>query len=112
MEKPLVDKKYLLKLLEFIRNNSDWEEQLSNAPYHIKTKRSDGYIILSYGIEADYNMEIVRECRGIILDETDGYQPVCVPFFKFGNYGESYADDIDWNTTKVQEKIDGSLIKI
>jgi len=102
----------MLKLLVFIRDNMDWEEQLSNAPYHIKMKRSDGFIILSYGIEADFNIDVVRECRGIILDETEGYQPVCVPFYKFGNYGEPYADDIDWSTAKVQEKIDGSLIKV
>jgi RNA ligase len=68
--------------------------------------------MFSYGIEADFRIEVVRECRGIILDETDGYQPVCVPFFKFGNDGESYADDIDWTTARVQEKIDGSLIKV
>ena len=102
----------MLKLLELIQNNKDWEERLSNAPYHIQIKRSDGYMILSYRIEADFNRDVVRECRGIILDETNGYQPVCVPFFKFGNYGEPYADDIDWNTAKVQEKIDGSLIKL
>jgi len=90
----------------------DWEEQLSNAPYYIKSKRSDGYIILSYGTESDFNVEIVRECRGIILDETDDFRPVCVPFFKFGNYGEPYADDIDWKTARVQEKIDGSIIKV
>ena len=85
----------MLKLLEFIREHTDWEERLSNDPCHIKMKRSDGFIILTYGIEADFRMDVVRECRGIILDETDGYKPVCVPFFKFGNYGEPYADDID-----------------
>jgi len=39
-------------------------------------------------------------------------ESVCVPFYKFGNYGESYADNIDWATAKVEEKIDGSLIKV
>ena len=102
----------MLKLSEFIKDNTDWEERLSNAPYHIKTKRADGLIMFSYGIEADFRIDVVRECRGIILDETDNYNPVCVPFFKFGNYGEPYADDIDWNTARVQEKIDGSLIKV
>jgi len=102
----------MLKLLEFIQNNADWEERLSNAPYHIRMKRSDGFMIFSYGAEADFNIDVVKECRGIILDETNDYQPVCVPFFKFGNYGETYADDIDWSTAKVQEKIDGSLIKV
>jgi len=102
----------MLKLLDFIHRNTDWEEQLSNAPYHINIKRSDGFILLSYGMDSDFCIDVVRECRGIILDETDNYRPVCVPFFKFGNYGESYADNIDWNTARVQEKIDGSLIKI
>ena len=102
----------MLKLLNFINEHTDWEEKLSNDPYCIKIKRSEGLIILSYEIGADFNIDIVRECRGIILDETDGYKPVCVPFFKFGNYGESYTDDIDWKTARVQEKIDGSLIKV
>jgi hypothetical protein len=102
----------VLKLLEFIRKNIDWEEQLSKEPYRIRIKRSDGFIIFSYWIDADFNIDVIRECRGIILDETDGYTPVCVPFFKFGNYGDTYADDIDWSTARVQEKIDGSLIKV
>ena len=102
----------MLKLLDFINGNTDWEEQLSRAPYHIRIKRLDDLIMFSYGIEADFRIDVVRECRGIILDEADGYKPVCIPFFKFGNYGEPYADDIDWKTARVQEKIDGSLIKV
>ena len=102
----------MLKLLEFIQKNPDWEEQLSNEPYLIKIKRSEGYIMFYYAVEADFHLDVVKECRGIILDETDGYKPVCVPFFKFGNYEDSYADDIDWSTARVQEKIDGSLIKL
>ena len=104
--------KSMLKLLDFIRDNNDWEERLSDAPYLIRIKRSEGFIMFCYEVNADFHIDIVRECRGIILDETDGYKPVCVPFFKFGNYGEPYADDIDWTTAKVQEKIDGSLIKV
>jgi len=102
----------VLKLLDFIRENADWEEQLSNAPYHVRVKRSEGFIIFCYNMDADFCIDIVRECRGIILDETDNYKPVCVPFFKFGNYGDPFADDIDWKTARVQEKIDGSLIKL
>ena len=102
----------MLKLLEFIQENSNWEELLPKAPYRIKIKRSDGFILFYYEMKADFCIDIVRECRGIILDETDGYKPVCVPFFKFGNYGEPYADEIDWKTARVQEKIDGSLIKV
>jgi len=107
----------MLKLLEFIKTHPDWEERLSMPPYCIITKRKDGYVLFKYtqrGLDytSDFNLEIVRECRGIILNESDNYKPVCVPFFKFGNYGEPYADEIDWQSAQVVEKIDGSLIKV
>jgi hypothetical protein len=37
---------------------------------------------------------------------------VCRGFDKFFNYGEGNAATIDWSTAQVQEKIDGSLIKV
>ena len=102
-----------LELLKFIHQNPDWENRLADSPYHIKTKRDAPFLLLKYDqIRSDFNVPLVRECRGIIFDESDGYTPVCVPFFKFGNIGESYVPDIDWATAQVQEKIDGSLIKL
>lgn len=101
-----------LLLLDFIKAHSDWEELLVEKPYCLKIKRDNGYIIFSYNqIESDFYNPIVRECRGIILDETT-YTPVCVPFFKFGNYGEGYVPNIDWQSARTQEKVDGSLIKL
>ena len=101
----------MLKLLDFINKNSDWEEKLSRE-YDIKIRRNEGLVIFCYTMSADFCIDIVRECRGIILDETDNFKPVCVPFFKFANYGEPYADKIDWKSARVQEKIDGSLMKL
>lgn len=34
-----------------------------------------------------------------------------MPFYIFRNYEEEIADTIDWSTARVQEKVDGSLIK-
>ena len=62
-------------------------------------------------VDSDFYNPIVKECRGLIL-EADTYKPLCVPFFKFGNYGEGYVDTIDWSSARVQEKVDGSLIKL
>ena len=102
-----------LTLLDFIHQNPDWETKLAGAPYYVKAKRDKNYILLKYDqIRSDFNETLVRECRGIILDESKGYTPVCVPFFKFGNIGESYVPDIDWPTARIQEKVDGSLIKV
>ncbi|MDR1158299.1 MAG: hypothetical protein LBK75_08390 [Oscillospiraceae bacterium] len=72
---------------------------------YVKTKRDGGFVLLRYDqIRSDFMQPLVRECRGVILDESDEYRPVCVPFFKFGNYGESYVPDIDWSSAVVQEE--------
>ena len=84
---------------------------MANAPYCVTIKDDGDFTLLKYSqTDSDFNNEIVRECRGLIIDKN--LNPVCIPFFKFANYGEPYADDIDWATAKVEEKIDGSLIKV
>ena len=101
----------ILKIIEFIKNNENWREILAESPYCITIKDDEEFTLLKYSqIESDFNDEMVRECRGLIIDQN--FKPVCVPFYKFGNYGEPYADNIDWSTAKVEEKIDGSLIKV
>jgi len=117
----------MLKVLDLINSNLEndrWKEILSAKPYCIKIKEgsdpSNPHCILNYDqIESSFMEEIVRECRGLIIrqyyTDDDGkfiYRPVCVPFFKFGNYGEGYCPEINWRTAKVYEKLDGSLIKL
>ena len=105
----------MLKVLEFIKAHKNWEELLSQAPYFIKVSRDEMFgkrlVMLKYNqLDSDFNEEIVRECRGLILDE-DSLEPISVPFFKFGNYGESYCPEIDWESAVILEKRDGSIIK-
>ena len=106
-----------MKVLEFIRNNPDWETILASAPYYIKATWDGDYVLLKYSqLESDFNNEIVRECRGCIFyipsKDVEWADIVCYPFEKFGNYGESYVPEIDWSTASVLEKVDGSLIKV
>lgn len=103
-----------MRILDFLNSNSDWESILSQEPYHIDIARDGEYIILKYSqIKSDFNNSLVRQCRGSIFKQVDGkFECVCMPFYKFGNYGESYADNIDWSTASVLEKLDGSLIKL
>ena len=105
-----------LAVQQFIEQHSDWEKLLQEKPYCMTISRDKMFgrnlVMLKYSqIDSDFKNEIVRECRGLILDE-DTFEPVCVPFFKFGNYGESYCPEIDWKSCWVGEKLDGSLIKI
>jgi len=103
----------MLQLLDFIsRHPNDWRELLAQPPYCIAVKDDEIYTILSYSqFNSDFTEEIVRECRGLII-RNDTYLPVCIPFFKFGNFGEPYCPKIDWQSARVQEKVDGSIIKI
>lgn len=101
-----------MKIQEFIKQNANWEQILAEKPYCLKIKKDDEYTLLSYDqIKSDFYNEIVRECRGIIL-ENKTLEPVCIPFYKFGNYGEGYVPNIDWSSARTQEKVDGSLIKV
>lgn len=104
-----------LNLQWFIEQHSDWENLLGEAPYYIKVSRETMFgrrlVMFKYSqFDSDFMNPLVRECRGLILDE-DTLKPVSVPFFKFGNYGEPYCPEIDWKTARVGEKLDGSLIK-
>ena len=103
---------YKLELRDFILSHDNWEELLTADPYNLKISCDDGYIMFKYNqVASDFSIPLVREARGIIFREND-LECVCHAFNKFGNYGESYCPDIDWGTASVQEKVDGSLIKI
>lgn len=102
----------MLKIINFIHEHDNWEELLSSPPYFLSIKRKDTLILFKYSqIDSDFSLEIVKEARGLILEDKT-WNIVCYPFKKFFNYGESYADEIDWETAKVTSKEDGSLIKI
>jgi len=97
----------------FCARHEDWEQVLVEEPYYIKIKEDGPYVMFSYDqIRSDFSYTIVREARGIIFRKGEWETPVCWAFNKFGNYGESYVPEIDWATSFVTEKIDGSLIKI
>ncbi len=101
----------MLKVIEFIKSHSNWRDILTNTPYCLRIIDEGEFTILKFTYNgSDFNNDIVRECRGIIIDSN--LNPVCIPFFKFFNYGEPYADEIDWESAVVEEKIDGMLIKV
>ena len=98
------------EICNFINEHPNWRDLLIEE-YRINIKEEYPFAIFNYGIDCDFSNPIVQEARGIIIDIED-CNVVCWPFRKFGNYNESYADKIDWNTARVQDKIDGSIIKL
>lgn len=102
-----------LLIQKFCLEHESWEEILKAKPYRLKIRRDNGYVLFTYTLgETDFNIPLCRECRGVILDETNKFKPMCVPFYKFFNFGEPEAAKINWKSAMVEEKIDGSLIKL
>ena len=103
-----------MKVLDLMNSNPNWMDVIQAEPYNITIKNDGEYYLLKYNqLSSDFNEEIVRECRGSIFRmDGDKWICVCCPFFKFGNYGESYCPEIDWETAYVYEKVDGSLMKM
>lgn len=92
-----------------VEHPQNWREIFKEKNINIS---EDGTLALfKYGAGCDFSDPIVQEARGIIIDMST-FDVVCWPFNKFGNYGESYADEIDWESARVQEKVDGSIIKL
>lgn len=104
---------YIYDLLTFIESNKNWFSLLTNE-FFINIKNIGDLYIFNYNqFKTNFSENFTRACRGTILKINDkNIKPVCVPFYKFFNYNEKFADNIDFNTAKVLEKIDGSLIKV
>ena len=82
----------------FIEQHSDWEKLLAEKPYCLTMTREQwngmNLLMLKYSqVDSDFNEVIVRECRGLILDE-DTNEIVSFPFRKFGNVTEGGWVDV------------------
>lgn len=103
----------MLKIQEFILAHDNWRELLAAAPYNLKISEEDGFVLFKYNqISSDFNEEICKEARGLILDSQDNFKVVRMAFRKFFNQGEVYADRIDWASSVATEKIDGSIMTL
>lgn len=103
----------MLKIQEFILAHDNWRELLADAPYNLKISEDDGYVLFKYNqIASDFNEEICKEARGLILDTQDNFRVVRYAFKKFFNVDEGFAAKLDWDTAVATEKIDGSIMSV
>ena len=104
-------------LLDFMNCHKDWEQILSEPPYSLEIKHYNEYVLLKYNqFLSDFTIPEVLEARGPIFRLQDNrWICVCRAMDKFANFSEPYAatNRIDWSKgVDVQEKVDGSLIKV
>ena len=104
----------MLAIQKFIAEHpADWADLLSAAPYNLYITEQDGFVLFKYNqISSDFNEQICKEARGLILDGTDGFKVVRLAFTKFFNIDEGFAAHIDWDTAVATEKIDGSIMSV
>lgn len=101
-----------LHTINFIKNNEDWRDLLSKAPYCLNIKEDDNFVLLKYSqLESDFSLAIVKECRGLIINKNT-IEPAALSFYKFFNVQEPEADRIYWKNCRVQEKVDGSKMLV
>lgn len=102
-------------LIQYIQQNENWEKDLQNAPYNLFVRTSDDFPnlrLFTYNqIKSDMTNPLVKTCRGVIVDIAT-LEIVCHPFDKFFNYNDPRGDEIDWSTARIQEKVDGSIMKL
>eukprot|EP01129_Flabellula_baltica_P014989 TRINITY_DN7370_c0_g1_i1.p1 TRINITY_DN7370_c0_g1~~TRINITY_DN7370_c0_g1_i1.p1 ORF type:complete len:451 (+),score=107.35 TRINITY_DN7370_c0_g1_i1:1-1353(+) len=106
-----------MHLTNYIKKNGI--EKLEKT-FRLKVKRHTRHPNLIqfhyHQIESDFKHKIVKESRGIIIDEITG-EIVSYPYDKFFNYAEPNAmrvmerqKDLRWEKAKVYHKLDGSIM--
>jgi hypothetical protein len=82
--------------------------------FQLKTREYDSKILLKYDqLVSNELMGLpeMQDCRGIIL-EKDTWKVMSLAFRKFFNSEESNAHKINWQTARVLEKLDGTMIQL
>lgn len=84
-----------------LKSKTSLEQLIKKYRLVAKYHSSLPLVQLSYSqTESSMASPIVQECRGLIL-ELDTWKVVSLPFFKFFNFGEGNAEDLDWSTVSV-----------
>lgn len=102
----------MLEVQKYLKSGKTYEDL--KEEFGISATFQDDLVILNYSqIDSPKMHPIVQECRGICLHK-ETFELVAIAFPRFFNEGEALevTEKFDWKSFSVQEKCDGSLIKI
>ena len=116
-----MENKYINALVNFVKENDNWEELLKKDPYNLKSVKwcmwKPNWCMFVYNLfNSELTNDVVRGCRGTVL-EINGkdVKVISAPYTKFFGYndpnGKDIEDSINWNNAQIQEKVDGLIIK-
>lgn len=78
-----------MKIQDWLRNNGGNLELLEEQLGIKSNCHEDGRVILNYDqINSPKNNDLVRECRGLVLDKNNNWELVARSFSRFFNLGE------------------------
>ena len=100
-----------LNILTYLKKEPDALQKIT-LELGITVKKYEHYFLLNYNqIDSPKHNNIVKECRGIIID--NDFNVLCKSFDRFFNNGED-PNTISFPINKaiVWEKVDGSLVRI
>ena len=98
-----------LSLIKFIRENG---LEAAVEKFQLTVRDGGHKILLKYSqIDSPMSFSETQDARGLII-EKESLRVMCLPFRKFFNAGEGHAATVDWNTARILEKVDGSLLTV
>ena len=105
-----------LEIQMYLRSGKTLDELKEEFAIKANFSECGNLVNLKYNqIESNKNLNIVRECRGIIL-EIGSWNIVSRGFYRFFNYGEEIENETPFNfnskNISVFEKSDGSVIQL
>lgn len=104
---------YMNAIQKYLRDGNSIESL--SEKYALKLRYHPEYqnlLLLKYDqIESHPDNDPIVVCgRGLIIDINNEFEVVNWPFNRFFNYGQGIAAEIDWSTTRITTKLDGSLM--
>jgi hypothetical protein len=101
------------KTSEFLRSGKTLQNLYQRYDIQYFVNDELGIVVFNYRPLSPKSSQIVRECRGLIL-ELDTWNVVCKPieaFFEPTESGyKSVHDKFDWSSARAMNKIDGALV--
>jgi len=80
--------------------------------YNLILKEDGDLFLLKYSqTKSNLKKQSVKEARGIII-EKNTFNVISLPFVRFTNHSDLHADKIDWESARIQTKLDGSIIQL
>ncbi len=105
-----------LEIVEYLKTNSVKSLE-ANGIYARWSTKNPKKLSLNYDqIEAKDSDVLTQHCRGLVLEQKSGlpgesgeYSVLARPFYRFFNFGQEAAKEIDWESARFEEKLDGTL---